>query len=834
MPDLLIELFSEEIPARMQARAAEDLKKRMTDALVEAGLTYGGAAAFATPRRLALAVEGLLATSPTTREERKGPRVDAPEKAIEGFLRGAGVTRDQLEARDEKKGQVYYATITRPGRPASEIVAEELEKIIRNFPWPKSMRWGAGSLRWVRPLHSILCILTDEVGEATVVDLEIDGIRAGNTTQGHRFMGHGGFAVTSFDDYRAKLKRDHVVLEARERADHIWQDASNQAFAAGLELVADAGLLAEVAGLVEWPVVLMGQIGEDFLDLPGEVLQTSMREHQKFFSVKNPKTSRIERFVTVANVETADHGATILAGNQKVLAARLSDAKFFWENDLRLVRDKGLAGMAEGLSGVTFHNKLGSQADRIARIASLAREIAPAVGADPDMAEQAAKVAKADLQSEMVYEFPELQGLMGRYYAEAEGLPPEVAAACQEHYAPLGPSDAVPTAAVSVAVALADKLDTLTGFWAMDEKPTGSKDPFALRRAALGVIRLVLENDVRRGLEEITAFSVARLMDREDYFTLLFLSPDERARMDEYYGFARMLDSSGLEGRFLRGDLDDDTLEMLGGWFLEPENNDFFDPESFREYRHNNFMWPILSPAEKMDYGAQIKDEMEALRQFHSKHRDYKVFVRQADIPSEDENSFTRIGKYKVGPELHKFISIIARDLLAFFHDRLKVYLRDQGIRHDVIDACIAMPGNDDLTLLVKRAEALSAFLKTDDGENLLQGFKRANNILTQAEEKDGVEYSYGADVKFAENDAEKAIFATLDAAEPEITRALEVEDFAGAMAVMAGLRPAVDAFFEAVQINADKQVLRRNRLNLLSRIRVICLQVADLTRIEG
>ncbi|SFO00901.1 glycyl-tRNA synthetase beta chain [Roseovarius lutimaris] len=763
MPDLLIELFSEEIPARMQARAAEDLKKRMTDALVEAGLTYGGAAGFATPRRLALAVEGVLASSPTTREERKGPRVDASDKAIEGFLRGAGVTRDQLEVRDEKKGQVYYATITRPGRPASEIVAEELEKIIRNFPWPKSMRWGAGSLRWVRPLHSILCILTDEMGEATVVDLEIDGIRAGNTTEGHRFMGHGSFAVTSFDDYRAKLRRDHVMLEARERADHIWQDASNQAFAAGLELVEDAGLLAEVSGLVEWPVVLMGQIDEDFLGLPGEVLQTSMREHQKFFSVKNPKTGQIERFVTVANVETADHGATILAGNQKVLAARLSDAKFFWENDLRLVRDKGLAGMAEGLSGVTFHNKLGSQADRIARIAALAREIAPGVGADPDLAEQAAKVAKADLQSEMVYEFPELQGLMGRYYAEAEGLPPEVAAACQEHYSPLGPSDAVPTGAVSVAVALADKLDTLTGFWATFGFPTGSADPFALRRAALGVVRLIVENNLSIGL-----------------YRVLYGGAAKRS--------VKAADAAG------------------------PVANLEFRGMIIAKYRD-----VLAQFAENPDYA--------------EKKRAFGVIRMKTESFDADYADWAAVSAHNI-LQLHEIE--VVEDLLAFFHDRLKVYLKDQGIRHDVINACIAMPGNDDLTLLVKRAEALSAFLKTDDGENLLQGFKRANNILTQAEEKDGVEYSYGADVKFAETDVEKAIFAALDTAEPEIARALEAEDFAGAMAVMAGLRPAVDAFFDAVQINADNQVLRRNRLNLLSRIRVICLQVADLTRIEG
>ena len=427
MPDLLIELFSEEIPARMQARAADALRSRMTDGLVEAGLTYAGAQAFSTPRRLTLALEGVLGESPTTREERKGPRVDAPEKAIEGFLRGAGVTRDDLEIRDDKKGQVYVATITKTGRPADVIVAEVLEAVIRDFPWPKSMRWGAGSLRWVRPLHSILCILTDESGEARVVDLEVDGLRAGDSTEGHRFMGEGRFSVTSFEDYEAKLRRAHVILDAQARADHIWQDATNQAFAAGMEVVEDKGLLAEVAGLVEWPVVLMGQIDETFLSLPAEVLQTSMKEHQKFFSVRNPKSGRIERFVTVANIETEDDGATILAGNQKVLSARLSDAKFFWENDLRIAR-AGMDDWIEHLGQVTFERQLGTQAARIARIGALAGEVAPELGADPGLVVQAARVAKADLSSEMVYEFPELQGLMGRYYAEAAGLPPEVAA----------------------------------------------------------------------------------------------------------------------------------------------------------------------------------------------------------------------------------------------------------------------------------------------------------------------------------------------------------------------------------------------------------------------
>src|SRR6056297_3458081 len=499
MPDLLIELFSEEIPARMQARAAEDLKARMTNGLVEAGLTYAGAAAYATPRRLALRVDGLTERSPDLKEERKGPRVDAPEKAIEGFLRGAGVARADLIERDEKKGRVFYAVIEKPGRDAPEIVAEVLEDTIRNFPWPKSMRWGTGSLRWVRPLHRILCLLTREDG-SDVVPLDVDGIVSGRSTEGHRFMAPEPFEVTGFDDYEARLKRAHVLLDAGERAEAIWQDATNQAFANGLELVEDKGLLKEVAGLVEWPVVLMGEIDEEFLALPPEVLQTSMKEHQKFFSVKNPKTGRIERFVTVANRETADHGATILAGNQKVLSARLADAKFFWENDLRVAK-AGMEDWVEGLSSVTFHAKLGSQAERVGRIAALAREIAPHVGADADKAEEAARIAKADLRSEMVGEFPELQGVMGRYYALEAGRSPEVAEACRDHWKPMGQEDDAPTAPVSVAVALADKLDTLTGFWAIDEKPTGSKDPYALRRAALGVIRLVLVNGVRMKLD---------------------------------------------------------------------------------------------------------------------------------------------------------------------------------------------------------------------------------------------------------------------------------------------------------------------------------------------
>jgi glycyl-tRNA synthetase beta chain len=677
MPDLLIELFSEEIPARMQAKAAADLKKLITDGLIDAGLTYAGAGAFSTPRRLALSVEGLAAESPDTSEERKGPKVGAPDGAIEGFCRGAGVSRDSLEARDTGKGEVYFAVIEKPGRKAADVITEVLEATIKNFPWPKSMRWGMGTLKWVRPLHSIICILSDEAG-AQVVPVSVEGITSSDTTRGHRFMAPDVFSVTSFVNYEAKLKRAKVILRADERSDLIWSEASNQAFAAGLELVEDKGLLAEVAGLVEWPVPLMGTIADDFLSLPPEVLTASMREHQKFFSVRD-KSGQVVRFVTVANRETADQGATILAGNQKVLFARLSDAKFFWENDLRIAKAGGQDWL-DALKNVTFHNKLGTVAELVDRMAALSREIAPLVDADPDEAEAAARFAKADLSSEMVYEFPELQGLMGHHYAGHAGLSDAVANAAQDHYSPLGPSDDVPTAPVSVAVALAEKIDKLTGFWAIDEKPTGSKDPFALRRAALGVIRLVLENDL--------------------------------------------------------------TLKL----------------------------------------STLIKGE----------------------------------------------------DLLSFFHDRLKVFLKDEGISHDVIDASLAMPGNDDLLLLVNRAKALAAFLKTDDGGNLIQGFKRANNILSQAEDKDGVEYSYGADIKFAEDDTEKALFKALDAADANIAPAMAAEDFATAMSAMADLRAPIDAFFETVQINADSEVLRRNRLNLLHRIRTICLSVADLRKLEA
>jgi len=700
MPDLLLELLSEEIPARMQARAAENLKRLVTNRLAEAGLTCSDGRAFSTPRRLTLALSNLPATTPDRLEERKGPRVDAPEKALEGFLRSTGVSRDDLEVRGDKKGQVWFAVIRTPRRSAADIVAEAVEHVARTFPWPKSMRWGVGSLRWVRPLHGIVCILTDDAGHS-VVPLEIDGIRAGNTTRGHRFLAPEAFSVSGFDDYSAKLEQAHVVLDAEERIRRIEADAGNLAFAIGAEVIEDHALMAEVAGLVEWPVVLMGEIGEEFLDLPPEILRTSMREHQKFFSVRSG-SGRIERFVTVANMIAADDGATIMAGNRKVLAARLSDAKFFWENDLRTVRADGMDGMGKALEAVTFHAGLGSQAARVTRIEALAREIAPKVGARTDLAAEAARICKVDLVSDMVTEFPELQGVMGAHYAREVGHDAAVSEACRTHHGPLGPSDEAPTEPVAVAVALADKLDMLTGFWAIDEKPSGSRDPFALRRAALGIIRIILENGLRMGLSEIMRSASSRQPVAE----------------------------------------------------LPPDSPD----------------------------------------------------------PRET----------------------IPRSLMEFIADRLEVHLRDRGVGHDAIRACLRLGGQDDLVLLIKRVRALQAFLDTEDGENLLAGYRRAVNIVTIEERKDGVEYSGTPEARFAEDAEEHALFAALDRAEPAIVEAIGKEDFAAAMREMAILRAPIDAFFDKVTVNAENGVVRRNRLCLLNRVREAMRKTAVWDAIGG
>lgn len=683
MAELLLELFSEEIPARMQTRARENLARLLGDKLKAAGLDFEEIRTFATPRRLTAVVDGLPKRSPDVKDERKGPRVGAPEQAIAGFLKAAGLKSiDQAEIREDKKGSFYVALIEKPGRDASEVIAEIVPEIIKTFPWPKSMRWGAGRLRWVRPLHSVLCVLGGKV-----VDFEIGGIASGNRTHGHRFMAPKPFAVKNFEDYAAKLRDAFVILETDERAHIILKDARKLAEKQGLSLVEDEGLLAENAGLSEWPVPLMGEFDEDFLNVPPEVLTTAMKAHQKCFSLK--KGDKLaNRFVLVANLKAADRGKAIIAGNERVIAARLSDAKFFFDQD----RKVPLEERAPALKEITFHEKLGTQYDRVERIWHLARDLAPLVGADPDLAERAGYLAKADLVSEMVGEFPELQGVIGQYYALEQKESPAVANAIATHYKPVGPNDEVPREPVGIALALADKFDTLVGFWAIDEKPTGSKDPYALRRAALGVIRIVLENGVR--------------------------------------------------------------LPLL------------------KEFR--------------------------------------------AHLPGNESKK-----------------NDVVRSLLDFFADRLKVYLHDQGARHDLVDAVFAL-GGDDLLMIVARVSALGRFLETDDGEHLLAGAKRAANILRIEEKKDGKRHDQAPDPALLEQPEERALADALDGVEADTATAIENEDFEAAMRAMAKLRAPVDAFFDNVTVNADNPKLRENRLRLLNRIRAATLEVADFSKISG
>ncbi len=757
MPDLLLELFSEEIPARMQQQAAEDLRRLVTDGLVEAGLTYEGAKAFATPRRLALTVHGVTARSPDLREERKGPRVGAPEKAIEGFLRGAGLASigEAKIERDPKKGDFYVAVVTRPGRAAEEVVADIVPAAIRAFPWPKSMRWGprsapadssfadaetegASSLKWVRPLRSILCTFGPETEDPIVVDFEVGGIESGNVTFGHRFMTKGEpIRVRRFDDYEPALTAAKVVLDPERRKATIEAEAKQLAFALGFEVVEDAGLLDEVAGIVEWPVVLMGAFDGDFLDIPDEVIRLTIRQNQKCFVLRDPKTGALtNRFLLTANIEASDGGKAIVAGNERVIAARLSDARFFWEQD----RKVPLEEHAEKLKAITFHEKLGSQAERVERIAQRARELAPLVGADPDDAERAAMLAKADLTTAMVGEFPELQGVIGRYYFLSEhDLPhisegrPEnarlyaIADAIRDHYKPQGPNDTVPSEPVSITVALADKLDTLGGFWAIDEKPTGSKDPYALRRAALGVIRMVLDNTTRLNLLEI---------------------------FESHRGL---------------------IVEAIGR-------------------AHSRAQRPGTQ------VGVPVLTELQ--------------LVAGRNVATRD------------------------LDLLAFFADRLKVHLRETGARHDLIDAVFALPGQDDLLMIVRRVEALGKFLDSDDGANLLVGYRRAANILRIEEKKDGEgAFDDAPDHHLVDSRGlpeEKALFHVMQAAEGHARTHVENEDFEGAMRALAELRPAVDAFFDKVTVNADDPELRANRLKLLNMLRRATLAVADFSKIEG
>jgi glycyl-tRNA synthetase beta chain len=709
MPDLLLELFSEEIPARMQARAAEDLRKLVTDRLVGAGLVYEGAKAFATPRRLALAVQGVPAKQPDVKEEKKGPRVGAPDGAVQGFLKAAGLKSiADAKVQPDKKGDFYVAVIEKPGRAAIEVIGEIVPEVVKGFPWPKSMRWGErsarpGALGWVRPLHSIVATFGPETEEPDIVRFAVDGIAAGDETRGHRFMAPEPFKVRRLDDYMAKLEKAKVVLDPQRRAEIILADAKNLAFAQGYELIEDAGLLAEVAGLVEWPVVLMGSFDEAFLAIPPEVIRTTIRNNQKCFVLRDPRTAKLaNKFILVANTEADDGGKAIVAGNERVIRARLSDAKFFYETDLKTRLEDRLPKFEH----IVFHEKLGTQAQRIARIEALAGHLAQAIGADIQKTERAARLCKADLLTEVVGEFPELQGLMGRYYAEAQGEDEAVAHTCEDHYRPKGADDLVPADPISVAVALADKLDTLVGFWTIEEKPTGSKDPYALRRAALGTISLILSNKLR-----------------------LPLSLPIREACSLHAG------SGGRPGMTVR-------------------------PE-------------VLVP-----------------------------------------------------------------DLLSFFADRLKVQLREQGARHDLVDAVFALDGQDDLVLIVRRVEALGKLLESEDGKNLLAGYKRATNIIRIEEKRDAREYVGAPDPQFYRLPEEWALAKAIDAAREEAAAAVAREDFEPAMRAMAKLRPHVDAFFDKVTVNVadgdDKQKLRENRLKLLNEIRAATRAVADFSRIEG
>lgn len=713
MPELLIEFFSEEMPARMQARASADLERLLTEKLATAGFAPQSVQAFASPRHLGVVAQGVAAMSAPVREERKGPRVGAPEAAIQGFLKSAGLSSlEQAEVVEDKKGAFYQAVVERAGRRAQDAIGPIVVDIVRTFPWPKSMRWASGDLRWVRPLHSIVCLY-----DGAVVPIDIDAIVASDKTVGHRFHSPTAFSVTSFADYRAKLAKARVLIDAAERKEKIFQDARAACSVRGLALVEDSGLLEEVAGLVEWPVVVFGDMDAAFLDLPGEVIRLTMRTHQKYFAVRDPKTQNLApHFVTVANIEAADGGAAIAAGNARVLSARLNDARYFWDLDRRTKLEQRIAK----LDRIVFHQKLGTLGDKVRRIEGLAGQIAPQVGADVSTAKRAARLAKADLVTETVGEFPELQGQIGRQLAELEGLDASVAIAIEDHYRPLGPSDRVPTDPVAIAVALADKIDTLTGFWAIDEKPTGSSDPYALRRAALGVVRIVL---------------------------------DRRARIALAH--------------------------------------------------------PTTPAPNSGDHGV-LGSAMRAQAETHQ-------------------------GQLAVG--LPALLSEKVASLLAFILDRLRVQLREQGKRHDHIDAVLALE-DDDLVRLVAKVEALERFLATPDGANLVAGYKRAANILRAEEKKEAGLAERLADAEIVEAlvtaPAERDLHRALNAAASACAIALAQEDYQAAMGALAGLRAPVDRFFTEVMVNDADLHVRLNRLALLATLRRVLHQAADFSKLEG
>jgi glycyl-tRNA synthetase beta chain len=841
MPDLLLELFSEEIPARMQAKAADDLRRMVTDKLVAEGLVYEGAKAFATPRRLALTVHGIPARQSDLKEERRGPRVGGADAAIQGFLKATGLA-SLSEAKiqtDPKKGDFYIALIEKPGRATLDVLADMLPVIIRTFPWPKSMRWGersakSGSLTWVRPLHAIIATFGLETEEPDVVKFDVAGIEAGQTTYGHRFMAPAAISVRRFEDYEAKLLDAKVVLDPERRKDTIVTDAKQLAFAQGFELVEDQVLLDEVSGLVEWPVALMGTFDQEYLAIPGEVIRATIRNNQKCFVVRDPKTGKLtNKFILTANIEASDGGKTIVGGNERVIRARLSDAKFFYETDLKTKLEDRLGKFRS----IVFHERIGTQFDRIKRIEALTGELAQIVRADVEKATRAAHLAKADLLTDVVGEFPELQGLMGKYYAMAQGEDILVASAIEDHYRPQGPKDRVPTDPVTIAVGLADKIDTLVSFWVVGEKPTGSGDPYALRRAALAIVRLILENKIR--LKLLDAFALAAIVPlgflgaSEFYYYLRSESPATLENEGKQY-----LDKQTREMGFYNYDgLYNESIAGLIEYIAQQRYNTSSDvnflrlkAKKFEEFYLNHYTFDADS-SETKERTSKLATKVE---RFVNRIRELQIIEEK--LSADDRKKFFKLGAYngKKFPEVLAFQRFVGQALLSFFVDRLKVQLRDQGARHDLVDAVFALEGQDDLLMVVRRVEALGEFLDSEDGRSLLAGTKRAMNILRDEEKNDAKTYEGRPTTRLMKFREEKALAKAVSLAKSEVKSAIGNEDFIAVMAALAKLRPAVDAFFDKVKVNDDDPKVRENRLRLLNEIRAATRAVADFSKIEG